>query len=127
MRKISVSLRYNVPSWNFCNLDAYTDGFKLPRETCRFCKKEKNGYKCLLYDEGLTSDELFINKTSACIRASAGYSVEIEPRMMPPVDPKLIIRETLAGYKKLVDSLLKQGYPRSMAESLAQRYMLEDK
>lgn len=126
MRKIKLQLQYRVPSWNFCNHDSYTAAPNFSKERCRFCVSTKGGYHCLLTDEDLTSDSSFINKTATCIHATAGFAVSAdEPNIQ--VDPKLIMRETLITYNKALNDLLNRGYPRQMAETIANKYVLGDK
>lgn len=126
MRKIKLQLQYRVPSWNFCNHDSYAAAPNFSKERCRFCISTKGGYRCLLTDEDLTSDSSFINKTAICIRATAGFAVSAdEPNIQ--VDPKLIMRETLIAYNKALNDLLNRGYPRQMAETIANKYVLGDK
>lgn len=117
MRKIKVDLQCSVPSWHFCNLDGFTADGRYSKETCRFCVTTKQGRRCLLYDESLTTDSHFVHKTSACIEAAA--SGKATAREMPAVSPKLIASEAIKEYTKLVASLTKQGYPRSLAEKIA--------
>ena len=57
---------------------------------------------------------------------TAGFRLEDEPEVVP-VDPKTIIRETLAEYRKAVAQLVAQGFPQSMAETLATKYMLNER
>ena len=86
----------------------------------------------MLYDQMLAADPTFVHKTSGCIDASAGFRVEVTEVMppttsMPAIDPRFIIRETLKTYKKTVNDLMAQNYPRSMAEAAAEQYILEQK
>lgn len=124
MRKIKREITYTVPSWNFCNLDGFTTNGRFSKETCRFCVKTKNGYKCALTDEVLHSDPTFVHKTQQCINVSAGFSAAELPDTVS-VDPKVIIAETLKQYKRIKDDLLKQGFPSTMADSLATQMMLK--
>ena len=126
MRKIKLQLQYRVPSWNFCNHDSYATAPNFSKERCRFCVSTKGGYHCLLTDEDLTSDSSFINKTATCIRATAGFAVSADEHNIQ-VDPKLIMRETLITYNKALNDLLNRGYPRQMAETIANKYVLGDK
>lgn len=124
MRKIKLSLQYRVPSWNFCNSDVPVDEFTDSKEVCRFCVSTKKGKRCVLFDAALAADENYIYKAPPCIEASAGYVVEVEePTKQPAVQPKVLIRETIKEYNKLMNDLLKQGYPRSLAESIAAKQM----
>ena len=123
MRKVKQTITYKVPSWNFCNLDVFTTNGRFSKETCRFCIKSKEGYRCALYDEVLHSDPSFVHKTKRCIDVTAGFAAEELPDVLT-VDPKVIIAETLKQYKKIYGDLLKQGYPVGMAETVATKAML---
>ena len=124
MRKIKQTITYTVPSWNFCTLDVFTANGRFSKETCRFCIKSKEGYKCALYDENLHSDPTFVHKCKRCVDASAGFAAAELPDTVS-VDPKTIIAETLKQYKRIKDDLLKQGFPATMADSLATQMMLK--
>ena len=126
MRKIKLEVKLRVPSWNFCTLDGFTHDDRFSKELCRFCIKTKNGYRCMLHDEGLKADSTFVYKCPKCIDVTAGFRLEDEPEVVP-VDPKTIIRETLAEYRKAVAQLVAQGFPQSMAETLATKYMLNER
>lgn len=126
MRKIKQTIAYRVPSWNFCNLDG---SGKIGKETCRFCVKTKLGYICTLYDTPLSSEDYKVNKYYDCVRATAGYRISIDEPVstVPTIDPKLIVQEAIKQYKKQVNDLLNQNYPRSIAEAIVIKHMLEDK
>lgn len=126
MRKIKVDLRCKVPSWNFCNCDGPTPDQRYSKELCRFCKTTKAGNYCLLHDKPLAADVNFVHKTAACIKATAGFSVEVDDAPAISVDPKTIIRETIKNYNKTLNDLLKQGYPRALAETIATQYITGD-
>lgn len=125
MRNIKTAVSFRVPSWNYCNHDAAPMSSKIPKTTCRFCIKTKNGYCCVLHDSLLQSDANFIYKTPKCINATAGFAATVE-EPAPITDPKIIMRETLRVYTKELNSLLSQGYPRQLAETLATKQTLED-
>ena len=126
MRKIKLEVKLRVPSWNFCTLDDFTPNGRFSKDVCRFCVKTKNGYHCMLHDEGLAADHSFVHKCPKCIDVTAGFQLEEEP-VVPPVDPKVVIRETLTEYKKVVAQLMAQGYPPALAETLATKYMLNER
>lgn len=126
MRKIKLELKCRVPSWNFCNLDNFTDDPLYSKELCRFCVTTKKGHYCSLHDKWLSTSPNFIHKTAECITATAGFAVSVDEEVKIPVDPKTIIRETLNGYNKLIADLMKQGYPRNLAETIAKKYMIGD-
>lgn len=126
MRKIKVEIKCRVPSWNYCTLDGFTANGRFSKELCSFCVKDKNGYHCMLHDEGLAADKYFVHKCPKCINVTAGFPLDEEPEL-PPVDPKVIIRETLKNYKQTVKQLMDQGYPASLAETLATKYVLGEK
>ena len=128
MRKIKLTLQCRVPSWGYCNYDGPTSDQRFSKELCRFCVSTKQGKYCSLHDKWLTADKDFVHKTPACIEATAGCAVTVdEPTPSgPKVDPKLIIAETIKSYNKTLNDLLKQGYPRSMAETIATKYITGD-
>lgn len=125
MRKIKLELKCRVPSWNFCNHDGPTPDQRFSKEICRFCVPTKKGHYCTLHDEWLSADKHFIHKSQACIKATAGYAISVDERA-PQVDPKLIIRETIKTYNKTLSDLIKQGYPHSLAETIAVKYLTGD-
>lgn len=127
MRKIKVDLRFVVPSWNYCNYDSATASLRPSKEICRFCRKDKLGYRCVLFDKNLSADAHFIYKVPTCIDATAGFAAAAEDQIAPQIDPKLLMREAVKNYKKTVDELIKMGYPRNIAETVALKDMLEDK
>lgn len=126
MRKVKLTVAYRLPSWNFCNLDSYTKDQRFSKETCRFCVKDKKGYRCLLHDEPLTVDPTFVHKTAACIKATAGFAITADEPVGPTIDPKDLMAETIKEYQKTVNNLQSQGYPRTIAESTAKKYVLGD-
>lgn len=123
MRKVKLDLKIIVPSWNFCNEDKFTANGMESKTKCRFCVSTKKGSYCTLYDEMLASDGTFTHKTAGCIRATAGFGVEVDDTLVA-VDPKLIVRETVKTYNKTLSDLLKSGYPRNIAEQVAMEYVI---
>ena len=123
MRNVKLDMKVRVPSWNYCTLDDFTANGRFSKEVCRFCVKVKGGYRCALYDEPLAADQDFVHKARRCIRMSAGYPDEVAPPV-PPVDPKIVMRETIKEYKKAVAYLRSQGYPQGMAETIAEQSVL---
>lgn len=126
MRKIKINVQCRVPSWNYCNLDVPTADGRYSKEKCRFCVSSRQGNYCSLHDKQLTSDVHFIHKTPQCIEATAGFAVSVDEPTTPHVDPKMIIRETIKSYNKMLNDLLSQGYPRAMAETIATKYITGD-
>lgn len=123
MRKVKVTC--SIPSWNFCNIDKLPEKLSAQigpsKELCRFCVKKNGNHHCTLYDRALKADGRFTYKVPACIDAAAtGLAVE-EPAIR--IDPALIIDETLKLYKKTMNDLLNQGYPRNIAETVATKYV----
>lgn len=126
MRKIKTELKCCIPSWNYCQLDGFTADDRFSKELCRFCVKTKAGYRCVLHDATLAADENFVHKPAVCIKLTAGFPVDIAPAPeAPPVEPTVIIRETLKLYKSTIKDLTRQGYPYALAETLAEKYLLE--
>jgi hypothetical protein len=122
-----MTLKYTVPSWNFCNKDVFTSNGLTSQERCRFCVKTRKGYYCTLHDMYLTSDKEFTYKTKVCIDATAGFAITVDEPQTPTVDPKLIIKETVKTYNKILSDLMNTGYPRNIAEKVAMEYVLGDK
>lgn len=120
-----MTLQCRVPSWNFCNYDGFTPDNRYSKELCRFCVSTKQGHYCSLHDTWLTSDKNFVHKTEPCIKATAGYAITVDEPVPtgPVVEPSLIIQEAIALYRKTVCDLVKQGYPQSMAETIADKYV----
>jgi hypothetical protein len=70
----------------------------------------------------------FIEKAEGCLNVTAGRKstiisdVDEPPR--PKIDAKKLIKQTIDLYTKTVSSLVADGYPQQMAESIAKDYML---
>ena len=132
MKRLKSTVVYTVPSWNFCNSDNLLDG-EITKDTCRFCVRSGGGHSCMLYGDALYTNGEFIKKTTACKRATAGFKAVIladnvqEPKKAPDMDPREIIKQTIELYTKTVNDLLKDGYPRQLAESLAKQHILGGK
>lgn len=126
MRKIKLTLKCRVPSWNYCNLDVPTADQRFSKEVCRFCVTTKRGHYCSLHDTQLTSDKDFIYKAPLCIDATAGFAISVDETPAVKVDPKFIIRESIKTYNKTLNDLLRQGYPKPLAEQLATKYVTGD-
>lgn len=126
MQKVKMTVVTKVPGWHFCNSDEISLSTTPSQKKCKFCDRVKGGYKCLLYDEYLSSTTTLVDKCPQCIKATNDATVEIVDSV-PSVDPKLIIRESIDGYIKTVNSLMAQGYPQPLAETVARKYMLGEK
>ena len=128
MKRIQSTVSYVVPNWNFCNNDNLDIDGSMSKLTCRFCIKDKDGHHCMLYGDTLSVNGRMISKTKECCRATAGFaSVIDEPPPTPTLQPKEIIKQTIAAYSKLVNDLMTQGYPKAMAETVAKKYLLGEK
>lgn len=126
MKKIKSQVTYTVPTWNFCNSDNLLPGGHMQKDVCRFCIKSRSGYRCVLYDQPLKTDGEFIDKLRECCRATAGFASSVEEApQAPTVDPRTLIKQTLALYAKYVNDLISQGYPRQLAEAAAKEYLLK--
>ena len=129
MKTVSTKVTYTVPSWNFCNVDHWGID-KVSKQTCRFCVKDRNGVRCMLHNESLSTSDGLIQKARKCCEVTAGFLVTIGPDRneapLPTIQPKDLIKQTLDLYIKTVNKLVDQGYPRSMAETAARQYILED-
>lgn len=123
MRKITQKVTYRVPHWNFCNDDTIVTGIT-PKATCRFCIKTRSGHRCALYDEELTTKGDSIYKVRACCKATAGFAVDVDPAPLPAPSPKELMKASIELYTSHVNELLKQGYPRPLAEKVAKKHVL---
>ena len=122
MKKVEITVVAKVPSWHFCNNDKIVATLGPSQEKCKFCQKVKGGYKCMLYDEYLSSTPEWVDKSPRCIEATRdGYDVVTD--VQPVVDPKTLIREALKEYNKTIAGLMKQGYPQYLAEQVAMKYI----
>lgn len=127
LKKVTTEITYKVPAWSHCNIQGNAFG-QPSKDKCRFCVKEKDHYRCALYNEVLgTSQGILVNKARACEKATAGYRsvvVDVEsPAPTPVVEPKKFIKHTIAEYNKLRKQLVNQGYPDAIAERVAQEYL----
>jgi hypothetical protein len=128
LAKVTTKITHKVPAWSHCNLQANILG-QPSTEKCRFCVKEKGYYRCALYNEVLsTSSGTLIDKVRACEKATAGYRIDVEEEVSTPeIDTKTLIKATIAEYNKVRKSLIKQGYPESIAEKAAAEHMIGGK
>ena len=128
MRKVKFELTAKVPSWHFCNSDKSTLSMKVSSELCKFCCKEKTGYRCTLYDQWLSADRGLVNKAPACINGT-GWGVTVveheDVQDAPKIEPQQIAKAAIDMYTKTVAELQAQGYPLALAESAAKKYVLE--
>ncbi len=124
-KKIKTSITYKVPAWCHCNLQGNIFG-QPSKEKCRFCVKEKGYYRCALYNEVLsTSEGTLVNKARKCKKATAGFdSIVEDEEATPTVEPKKLMKHTIAEYNKVRKQLIGQGYPEAIADKLAQEYVL---
>lgn len=126
MKRIKTTITYKVPSWEYCNHEKM---FKPSKDTCRFCVPTGKNYTCALYNMPLsTVDNLLIEKTHQCVRATAGFGGPVEDVVPEPhisIDPSLIMKVAINGYTKVYKDLVNQGYPAALAEEAAKQYMLE--
>ena len=126
LKKVTTTVTYKVPAWEYCNLQA---GYDRPsKEMCRFCVKDRTGYRCTLYNTTLdVRDTALALKNEECRRAVAGYESIVEDADYatgPDIDPKDIIKATLAEYNKVYKKLLADGYPEFMVNKLAQKHVI---
>ena len=123
MKAVTSTVTYAVPSWEFCNHDNLFDG-DIPKMTCRFCQKNKDGsYMCLLYNQSLSTEGRLINKLPGCCRATAGLDHSIVEAAQPQIDPKAVIDATITEYSKVLKNLMNRGYPIAVAEKLAKAHL----
>lgn len=123
MKAVTSTVTYAVPSWNFCNHDNLFDG-DIPKMTCRFCQKSKDGsYLCLLYNQALSTEGRLINKRPECCRATVGLDQSIVEAAQPQIDPKTVIDAAITEYTKVLKQFMNQGYPLVLAEKLAKSHL----
>lgn len=120
MKRTKVTVNFKVPSWNFCNYDV---GNGISSMVCRFCEKQKAGYRCMLYDEPLKFDGTLLEKTYTCCKNTAGFGIEIEDEP-PAADPKELMKLAINLYSKTLKDLINQGYPQEIADTVAKQYIL---
>ena len=82
----------------------------------------------MLYDQSLLADHGQVCKTKQCCRATAGFEsvIEVQPEA-PTIKPSELMKATIDLYKSTVEALLKQGYPRPLAEKAAEKHILNEK
>lgn len=127
MKRVSMKVTCSLPSWHYCNYDGFTANGRFSKELCKFCKKTKAGYKCVLHDQPLTSDPTLVHKCKGCIDVCGRVTDEVVEAQQPPVDVQALVRDTLKSYNKLRMQLVAQGYPASIVDDVATRYMLNEK
>lgn len=125
LKKITTEITYKVPAWEYCNHQATILG-QPSKDKCRFCVKEKDHYRCALYNEILTSEGALISKSRCCQKAMAGFKSKVVDAddMAPSVDPRLIVKTTISEYNKIRKQLISQGYPETIAEKVAKETLL---
>jgi len=81
----------------------------------------------MLYDAALSVDSGgLIRKTHECCKATAyGHSEVNDVQEVPTVPPKDIVKMSIDAYRKTASDLIKQGYPRELAEQAARKMILE--
>ena len=126
MKYIKSTVTYKVPGWNYCNVDRFDIDGTPSKQLCQFCIKSKDGHRCALYNQPLMSSGKDVKKLSQCCRATAGFESVIDaPPEAPTIAPKDLMKQTIALYKKTVNELLSQGYPRQMAEQAAEQLIFK--
>ena len=125
LKKVTTKITYKVPAWSQCNLQGNIFG-QPSKEKCRFCVKERGYYRCALYNDVLnTSQGTLVDKCPSCKKATSGFgSVVEEEEAILAVEPKKLMKYTLAEYNKVRKQLIGQGYPETLADRLAQEYVL---
>jgi hypothetical protein len=124
MKRIHSTVHYDVPSWNFCNSDNLSIDSELTGGMCKFCHKTKDGHKCLLYDEDLSTKGRLVSKTQGCCKTTAGFTSVIDTQPAPTIQPKELMKQTIKLYAKTVNDLMAQGYPKAIAETVAMKHIL---
>jgi len=124
MKRIKSTVIYKVPHWNFCNEDNFDYNGRPVKATCRFCVKDKTGYRCLLYDKPLSVNNNLIQKLPTCCDETVGINAVIEPDEVPTIEPKDLMKQTIDLYEKTVKDLMAQGYPQPIAAATAKKFVL---
>lgn len=126
LKKVKTQITYRVPGGCYCNHTVGILGTPT-KDKCRFCVKDRGGYVCVLHNIPLTVEakELPL-KCRNCVKATAGFQSVVEDEEPVHVDPQAIIKMAVDDYRKIYKKLRTQGYPESMADKLAKKYM-EDK
>lgn len=125
LKKVKTEITYRVPIGHHCNL--HSNPLK---DMCRFCVKEKHGYRCALYNMPLEVDsDTQVFKTRDCERAMYGHKSVVEDIAdtphVPAVEPKRLIEATIKEYDRMRKELVAQGYPAPLAERLAKEYLVK--
>lgn len=125
MKQLKTCVTYKVPDWGFCNCSNFG---RPTKDVCRFCVKVGKKHVCVLHNMPLESQEgILIKKDVMCIKATAGFAVEVADEPAVKVDPKSVMKMTMQEYRKVYKQLVSQGYPDAMADKLAQQYLLGGK
>ena len=131
LKKVTTQITYRVPAGHHCNLNLHGSLTKKSAELCRFCVKDKHGYRCALYNMPLTVEQTVLPlRTEDCVKASLGFNSvvqDVPDNSLPEVDPKLIIKTTITEYNKLRKKFISQGYPEAIADKVAQEALLGGK
>lgn len=131
MKFIQSKVTYEVPHWNYCNVDVFDIDGTPSKQVCQFCIKTKQGHVCALYNEDLSVQGNKIAKVRACCKATAGFESIIQPKATAPagptISPKELIKQTIELYEKTTKDLVAQGYPQAMAAAAAKKYILGGK
>lgn len=129
LKSVTTNITYKVPAWCHCNLQATAFG-QPSSDKCRFCIKEKDKYRCALYNEVLSVNGILVNKARDCEKATAGYKsivTDVTSSQTPSIEPSEIAKAILDEYVKTRDDLIKQGYPASLADTAARKHVLGGK
>ncbi len=128
MKFIESKITYQVPHWNYCNVDKFDIDGTPSKRVCQFCIKTKQGHVCALYNEDLSVQGGKIAKISSCRMATAGYKSVITPKAeeptVPTIPPKELMKQTIELYEKTTKDLVAQGYPHAMAAAAAKKHIL---
>lgn len=131
MKVIKSNVTYQVPHWNFCNVDKFDYDGTPSKQVCQFCIKTRSGTRCVLYDQYLNVAGNQINKLPQCCRATAGFESVIQQQPPQPegptIPPKELMKHAISLYSKTLSDLINQGYPKQIAEQVAKKYVLGEK
>lgn len=116
MKIVETTVEFAVPDWHYCNLE-YRG--KTYGEVCRFCKKDKSGTTCLLYNMPLAVVGNMVEKTDKCYRATAGFKTEVKMDEPPQSNPRELMKAGAEEAFQLFEAYKKQGYPDRLAKQMA--------
>ena len=119
MKILKINTEVAVPDGGICNF--YDPHMNISKQLCRFCIKDRGGYRCaLFYNSGLSSQGIMVNKCSFCLDEEPVESSRPEE---PQVDVKQLASSILKEYTQAYKQYRGQGLPESMAGPQAVKFV----